>query len=457
MTAERDRRTIRLPAPLVGVLAGIVLAAGLTTVAVRASSDDLSAARPVAPAGPAAPAGPEPEATNDAPTTTRALPPEPAYIAEIKAAVSELRGLEWKAPLVVEVVSRQEIQRRARAANDRDAKPDRLAGDGDTYRLLKVIPRGLDYAKALDDLLSGLILGFYDPKTKELVVRDSGGEVDAQTKVTIAHELDHALGDQWFDFGGTTDVLYEADRQEEYQAVSALIEGDAKLLESRYADRYLSDEEQIELLLGGLVGSGDDVSAVLELPRFMLGELYFPYTTGLEFAERQAAAKGFSGVDDAYRRPPVSTEQIIHPDRYNAGQGWQPPALPEVAAATSCVDVRRGTLGESTLAEVLDERLSTSDASAAVEGWNGDSFRAVRCGGALGMVLRIESDAEADAVRLTQAFTRWASAWAGARGSDGGRFSGPEGTGRISRAGTRVDLVLADDAATADRVAAALA
>jgi hypothetical protein len=446
-----DRTNSRLAAPLVGVLAAIVLAAGLATAAVRSDSDD-GRATATAPA-------PQPGTTTPAaPTTTRTtrvLPPEPAFIAEIRAAVAELRGLEWKEPLAVEVVSRSELVRRARAANERDRRPDRLAGDGDTYRLLKAIPRQLDYAKALDDLVSGLILGFYDPKTKELVVRDSGGEVDAQTKVTVAHELDHALTDQHFDFGSATDALDQADRHEEVEAYVALIEGDAKLLEERYAERYLTEEEQIEYVLGGLAGSDEDLSPILRLPPFMLGELYFPYTVGLEFAEERAEDGGFAGLNETFRQPPVSTEQIIHPERYESGQAWRPPELPDLAAATSCQAVRRGTLGESTMGLVLDTYLGEAEAEAAANGWNGDTFQTVRCGRALGMVERWEADTPADAARLAQALTRWAGGWAGS-GTSGGRFSGRGGSGRIVHSGTRVDLVLADDATTADRLAAVL-
>ena len=437
-----------------GVLAAVVLAAGLVTAGVRATSDDpAKTATPGAAGAPAIGAGPT---TAGPPTTgtTRVLPPEPAFITEIRAAVAELRGLEWKEPLVVEVVSRDELVRRARAANERDRHPDRLAGDGDTYRLLKVIPRDLDYIKALDDLISGLILGFYDPETKELVVRDSGGQVDAQTKVTVAHELDHALTDQWFDFGTKTDALDKADRQEELEAFVALIEGDAKLLEQRYAAEHLTEEEQLGYVLGGLADGGADLSPLLRLPPFMLEELYFPYTVGLEFAEHQAD-DDFEGLDEAFRRPPVSTEQILHPERYDANQGWAPPPLPDVAAATSCQPVRRGTLGESTMGLVLDDRLTEAVARAAVVGWNGDSFQTVRCGAALGMVERWEADSPADAARLAQALDRWAADWAGSRVT-GGRFSGRGGAGRLFHEGTRVDLVLADNAATADRLVRAL-
>ena len=40
-------------------------------------------------------------------------------------------------------------------------------------------------------------------------------------------------------------------------------------------------------------------------------------------------------------------------------------------------------------------------------------------------------------------------------GADG-RFAGPSGSGRLLRAGDHIDLVLADDTATADRLAQAM-
>jgi hypothetical protein len=371
--------------------------------------------------------------------------------------VAQLRGLAWKAPLAVEVVPKAELVRRFRSGTERDAHPDRLAGDGETFHLLHVLPRGYDYEKEVEDLFAGLVLGFYDPKTKELVVGDPGGEPDPGLKVTIAHELDHALTDQWFDFGGRDDTLDAADREEEIDALDALIEGDAKLLETRYADTYLTEDEQAAYVLGSLLGTGDDATAarVAQAPPFLLDYLYFPYTEGQKFVEAQAKGRGNAGVDDAYRHPPTSTEQIIHPDAYRAGVGWSPPQLPDIAAGTGCQAVRRSTLGEFKMGEVLKSQLGEA-ATADARGWNGDSFQTVRCGRSLGMVDRWEADSEADAARVAQALTRWGGRWARSGAASGGRFSGPGGAGRVVQGGTRVDLVLGDDAATADRVAASL-
>ncbi|MDQ6910165.1 MAG: hypothetical protein M3Z84_05175 [Actinomycetota bacterium] len=341
-----------------------------------------------------------------------------------------------------------ELARRVAEVTKRDARPDRLAGDADTLKILRLIPRDLDYAKAIDDLLAEQVLGFYDPVTKQLVVADAGGEVGPDTKVSIAHELDHALTDQHFDFGGRSKSLDDSDSEEEYAALAALVEGDAVNTQLRWADQYLSTSEQAAALLG----SGSQTSVLDRTPAYLRDSLLFPYTTGTAFVSGLMNGKSFKGVDQAYLRPPTSTEQILHPDLYASGQGWSQPALPDIAAVTGCDAVRRNTLGEFTMRELL------SSSKNAGGGWNGDVFQTVRCGGALGLVDRWQTDTEGDAARLEKALGSWAATWSGGGvpPAADGRFSGPNGSGRIARNGSQVDILLADNVPTVDRLEAAV-
>jgi hypothetical protein len=134
------------------------------------------------------------------------------------------------------------------------------------------------------------------------------------------------------------------------------------------------------------------------------------------------------------------------------------PALPDLALATGCGKVDTGTLGEFDMRELLAEQLAVNDARAAAAGWNGDAFGVVRCGTALGLADRWQTDDPAAAGRLADALARWAGGWSGGhRAPDAdGRFTGGAGSGRVVRNGNRVDIVLADDPATADRLAQAL-
>ena len=377
---------------------------------------------------------------------------------EVKAQVSAIRGLAWRATLPVKVIPRAELARRLKALNDVETAKHRheVSADEAVLKLLQLIPRDLDYAKAIDDLLAGGVLGFYDDEAKELFVGGEGnGTPDPATRSVLAHELTHALTDQQFDFASKTKALDDADRTEESAAFTALIEGDAELVRTLWEEKYLTSAERAQSSSGSNATGG----AYDKAPRYLLDSLLFPYRDGLAFVRSRYRAGGFAEVDNAYRRPPTSTEQILHPDLYVAGQGWTPPALPDVATGTACGKVGTGTLGEFDMAELLGAQLRDTDARAAAAGWNGDAYGAVRCGAAIGLADRWQADAPADAARLFTALGGWAKGWSGStKAPDAdGRFAGPKGSGRIVRsADGRVDLVLADDVATADRLARAL-
>lgn len=444
------RRTLLLLAGLVVAL----IAAGLAAVVLR--DDDASSGGEVGAGGPPTTSAPAPEPSSPEPPGTVAPAPDVPeaqrrIFDQLMAQTAQIRGLAWKSSLNLRVVPRPELARRVIEVNARDTDPEQLAAEEATFKLLGLIPPDLDYAKLIDDLLAGGVLGFYDPKTRELFV---GGEaeLDGATKGTIVHEMTHALTDQHFNYGPKVLALEEADRGDELMAYSALLEGDASLTEVLWMEEHLDPLEALGALLGG--GSSEGVEAILSAPDYVQKALYFPYQDGLEFVEGLHAAGGFAAVDAAYARPPTSTEHIIHPGTYSGSEGSTSPPLPDLAAATGCQNVRAARLGEFDMREVLDQYLGTEEAARGAEGWNGDSYGLLRCGGSLGLVDRWETDAGVDAGRLAEALGRWGRAWSGGRApAADGRFAGPSGAGRITRSGNRVDLVVAQDAETADRLA----
>lgn len=385
-------------------------------------------------------------------------PPQRQVVQEVKAQVSAIRGLAWKRDLPVKVLSRDELSRKITALDAEEVGRSRelLSADETVLKLLQLIPRSTDYVKTIDTLLAGAVLGFYDNETKELYVGGDGtaGTIDAATRSVLAHELTHALTDQQFDFGAATRALDDQHRTEESAAFSAVIEGDAELVRSMWEQQHLTASERSEAARGG----SDKVGAYDNVPPYLVHSLRFPYDQGLAFVRAQFQAGGFADVDNAYRRPPVSTEQILHPELYTAAQGETPPPVPDLAAATGCGKVETGALGEFDMSEVLARQLSATDSRRAAAGWNGDAYAVVRCGAAVGLAERWQADAPADSVRLVDALTRWSRGWSGSsRAPDAdGRFSGPKGAGRVSQSSGRVELVLADDVATADRVARGL-
>jgi len=428
------------------VVVALLLALGAGVVATRRGTGG-------GPMPPAAPDTRPPRPTPDTPAGD-----QPAAVETLKAQVAAIRGLAWKRPLAVNIVSEDELARRVREFNleEQEKNRERIAGDEATLKLLDLIPERTDYAQTLDELLAGGVLGYYDDETKELVVGgDPAGDLAPATRSVIVHELTHALTDQHFDFGPPTTALDDANRTEELAGYLALIEGDAELVSDLWQQRHLSGREQAAALFGQI---GGNPLAALRAPLYLLEALRFPYEEGTDFVRHRYEAGGFAAVDAAYRRPPSSTEHILHPELYDAGPPSDPPAVSDLATATGCGAVDAGVLGEFDMAKVLREHVTTARAERAAAGWNGDSFGVVRCGSTLGLADRWRTDTASDAAELVQALGEWSRGWSSStRAPDAeGRFSGPSGAGRIVRSGSRVDLVLAGDAATADRVASAL-
>ncbi|MGH9223973.1 MAG: hypothetical protein ACRD2W_09395 [Acidimicrobiales bacterium] len=441
----------RGPLVLALVVAALV-AAGLAAIVLRDSDDE---GGEVGAGGQssttAAAAGPSTTVATTAP-----IPPAQKRIFDqMMAQVAEVRGLQWKGPLNLKVVSKSDLQRLVRDVTNRDVNPDQVAAEEATLKVLGLIPNDLDYRKLIEDLLAEQVLGFYDPETKELFVGGTGGDnLDAPTRFVIAHEMVHALTDQVFNFGPATIALDKADKAEESGAYSALLEGDATVAQELWAEKHLSAAEQVQALLGG--GSG--VSTFLRAPDYIQKSLLFPYDRGRTFVKGLYDAGGFAAVDAAYRKPPTSTEHILRPETYRAGQPSTSPALPNLASGTGCRGLRNGIIGQFDMRAVLDTHLSTADANRAADGWNGDAFGLVRCGSALGLADRWETDPGTDPARLVEALGRWSQQWSGSGrlpGADG-RFSGSKGAGRIVRSGSRVDLVLAQDVDTMEKLVRAL-
>jgi len=443
----------------IGVLVAMVvvlIVAGIGIAAVRDARNTIERAK-----GPVTSTSTTASTVPGAPATTAPASDLTAeqsrVVEEIKGQVSAIRGLAWKGTLPIKVLTKQQLAQRVRALNEKDIAENRneLTTDESVLKLLKLIGKDVDYVKTIDAILAGGVLGFYDDELKELFVGGGGSATpDPATRATLAHELTHALTDQHFDFGTRTKALDDQDRTEETSAFSALIEGDAELVANLWQERHLSERERRQ----AASGSTADASAYASAPPYLLASLFFPYEDGLNFVQSRYKAGGFAEVDKAYRNPPTSTEHILHPETYVAGQASTAPPLPDLAAATGCGKVDAGTLGEFDMAQVLARQLSSIDAHNAAAGWNGDAYSVVRCGAALGLADRWQTDDLASATRLADALARWGKGWSGStRATDAeGRFTGPAGSGRVVRTGGRVDLVLADDAVTADKVARAL-
>ena len=185
-------------------------------------------------------------------------------------------------------------------------------------------------------------------------------------------------------------------------------------------------------------------------PPLISRTLLFPYLEGMSFVSALYRVGGWAAVDRAYTRPPSSTAEILHPDRYLAG--WTP--RPVVAPPLENVlggGWRRAyldTMGELTFQVWLEQALDGDAARELAAEWTGDQV-ASWSGPSGGWVIAWRSTwATVGAALSVASVADRLVAAAGAAGASSAHIE------RV--AGTTVTLLLASDRGTLDRASRGL-
>ncbi|MEZ4518179.1 MAG: hypothetical protein R3C44_15615 [Chloroflexota bacterium] len=272
------------------------------------------------------------------------------------------------------------------------------------------LPRDYDLYDALIDLNGEGILGFYDPETAEFVVVSDGVLLDPSAQWTHAHEFVHALQDQHYSLDELTD---ESADSEARAAIRALAEGEAELVQYLFLfEGDFFNQEDVDEILNS--PEQNDTSYLDDLPPILVNNTAFPYRDGLNFVAELYRENGFQAIDDAWQNPPQSTEQILHPDRYLAGDL---PQLVTLAPLTDTlgvdwVQVDEDILGEFFLREYLDQEVSTSTATRTATGWGGDRYAVYwnETTDDLVMALHLVWDTPEDAAEFAETYSLYAAA-----------------------------------------------
>ena len=248
--------------------------------------------------------------SDDKPAAPKPAKTEPATpIATIERRVEQIRDLRYETLPRPQTVSPAQAKRDGLEDLDRNYPAARRHADEEVLKLLGLLKPDVDLRKVSGTIFGQGVAGYYDPRTKHLRVV-SGAQTTNRFlyEITLAHELTHALEDQRFKLD-----LESSSSDDAGLANLALVEGSATAVMFTYAERHFTSEQS----LGGLLSSlGQDTG---DLPPFIEAQLVFPYVQGQEFIKRLYAAGGWGVVDAAYRfRPPASSEQIMHPDKYLA-------------------------------------------------------------------------------------------------------------------------------------------
>jgi hypothetical protein len=326
---------------------------------------------------------------------------DPALSAELQAVIPQLeafveaaRGLKFLSPVKVSVLGDAAFRRKVNEGNPADPGADPV--ETGFLRALGLVG-AKDRVSSGDSLEPDDVDGYYDSDSKELVVR--GARPTPFVRQVLVHELTHALDDQHF--GIDPDVQDD----EAQLADDALVEGDATSVEYRYVDS-LSPAEQRQAAdedAAGTGGGSTEYDPLADLADF-------PYVDGPPFIDALVVAGGQARVDEAFRHPPTTSAEILHPDLFLSGPGRSP--VPDVAADGR--DLDDGVVGEYLLKLVLAETVPQDEAERAVAGWRGDEYVEWRAGRRYCVRTTVVLDSPTDVAELAVALRRWAADHSGA-------------------------------------------
>ena len=250
-----------------------------------------------------------------------------AATTEVLKETSEIRELAILRPVKSGAQSRAEIEHMLIKNLNEQMTAAQMRATEVSLRKFGLAPNDFEYRSNIIKLLTEQVAGYYDPKAQEFYLAD-WLELEGQ-KPVMAHELTHALQDQHFNLR-RFEKWPHGDSDAEL-AVHALVEGDATLAMTVYMAR----NPLVALAFSRSLTTGVATEQFDKMPRAMRESLIFPYLQGSEWATQLYRKGGWSEVSNAFTKLPLSTEQILHADKYYKYERPIKIVLPDVTSLLS--------------------------------------------------------------------------------------------------------------------------
>jgi hypothetical protein len=349
-----------------------------------------------------------------------------AMAKEVEKDVAELRGWPFKRPVATDV--RDEAQLRKfieKRIFEEELGGGKLELSQAFLRLIGLIPRDCDMRKTMMDVLLNQIGGFYDPQTKAFYMLQRSGVSYGPlvNRILVAHELTHALDDQYLDLDK---LIKSRETTEDWSlTVGSVVEGSATQLMTAYAQRAMgSGKYDVNQLNQVAKDEMERSQAFLSAPPYFR-TLVASYLCGMFFVVRGDVAQIANIAPEAIQKnmlalakdPPQSSEQIVHPEKYwdkakhDGPVMFDDSVIEKLIAGNGKIVVHRNTVGEilcALLTTDVDAEFNMMLAAnpqywtnVAATGWGGDRFYLLAAG----------SDEKAAAKELREPRGVWLTAW----------------------------------------------
>lgn len=331
---------------------------------------------------------------------------------ELTRAIAQARGLPLK----------QEMKLQMLQSDVDTALPDRISTGTEgllniaqvdrAYKRIGLLPESGDFARAIADYRRLERMVDYEAQSATVVIRPQAtslGQAFLQIAPRSAAEtpgvfgIVQALQEQHFHWRERLKSIGSEDRR---LALRAVATGDAVLVALSRADH-----NKLDLSSAATVQTLDRLASAVEksaagLPELLRYKLVFPYRGGSRFVSWAQAAKGWQGVNALFTRPPFSTSQILHPEKYYIQKESlariQPWGLARQMKDTSLVEQ---TLGEYLTRLLLSLSPSSKEAERIASGWQDDLLRVYKEGDSVATIWLSAWKSDKEAMDFFRAYT----------------------------------------------------
>lgn len=292
----------------------------------------------------------------------------------IAVQLTKISGMPLKHPVPCDFITREKVNEFLKKRVKEVAKPEEIRAEELTLKKFGLVPPDFDLAGNTVDLLTEQAAAFYDYDRKKLFITESTPS-ETQEPV-LAHELAHALADQSFNLARYIKQGRKSD--DGASARLAVMEGQATWIMSEYlagkSGQTLKNSPELVTMMSAMSETSAGQYPVFEsAPLYERVTLVFPYTKGMLFQNALVVRDGLEGFAEVFRHPPVSTQQILHPEKYFAGVKPAEPQLPN-PRLKGYKGLVGGSLGELEHAILIEQYAGKERARDLAPHWRGSNF-----------------------------------------------------------------------------------
>lgn len=294
----------------------------------------------------------------------------------IVAELSKITGLTPLHKVRYDRIDKEQVKEFLEQRIKEAVKPAEIRAEELALKKFGFVPADFDLKKTTVELLSEQAAAFYDYRKKKLFV--IGSASDMVQRSALVHELAHALADQHFHL---EKFIERASKNDDGSlARLAVMEGQASWLMAEYLTERTGQSLKDSPVLLKLMSRATEVASgqypVFDrAPLYLRETLLFPYTQGMLFQHALVEKLDKAAFTEVFRRPPVSTQQILHPEKYFAGVRPLVPPLPQLENQRAWRTFTDGELGELDHAILLRQYAGVPDSAAISPDWRGGYYR----------------------------------------------------------------------------------